>query len=78
MSGRVPAPTGPPGPTRMRLNNLEEVERRLLSFGTHATVVRPNALRERFRAIMEGFVGRYAPEHSPASTPAAARQLPRA
>lgn len=34
---------------RMRLNNLEEVERWVLSFGPHATVVRPKALIQRFR-----------------------------
>jgi predicted DNA-binding transcriptional regulator YafY len=31
----------------MRLNNIEEVEKWVLGFGTHATVVRPNALAER-------------------------------
>ena len=31
----------------MRLNNLEEVEKWVVSFGAHATVVRPRALRER-------------------------------
>jgi proteasome accessory factor B len=36
---------------RLRLNSLEEVERWILSMGTHATVVRPEKLRERlFRA----------------------------
>ena len=45
---------------RMRLNNLEEVERWLLSFGTHATVVRPRALRERMAVIGREFRERYA------------------
>ena len=32
---------------RMRLNSIEEAERWVLSWGTHATVVRPQALAER-------------------------------
>ena len=41
---------------RMRLNNIEEVEKWVLGFGAHATVVRPNALRERlFKAAQELF-----------------------
>ena len=32
---------------RLRLSSLEEVERWVLSLGTHATVIRPEALRER-------------------------------
>ena len=46
---------------RMRLNNIEEVERWLLGFGTHATVVRPAVLVDRFRTIGERFAQRYAP-----------------
>ncbi len=39
---------------RLRLNSLEEVERWVLSMGTHATVVRPDALRDRlFKATHE-------------------------
>ena len=38
---------------RLRLNNLEEVERWVLSLGTHATVVRPEKLRERLRKATE-------------------------
>lgn len=39
---------------RMRLNSIEEAERWVLSWGTHATVVRPEKLRERiFRATEE-------------------------
>ncbi|MGO8931396.1 MAG: helix-turn-helix transcriptional regulator [Limisphaerales bacterium] len=45
---------------RMRLNNLEEVERWLLSFGTHATVVRPYALRERLAKVGREYLRRYA------------------
>ena len=41
---------------RLRLNSLEEVERWILSMGTHATVVRPEKLRERlFKATQELF-----------------------
>jgi hypothetical protein len=43
----------------MRLNNLEEVERWLLSFGTHATVVRPKALRERLAKVGQEYQRRY-------------------
>lgn len=46
---------------RMRLNNLEEVERWLLSFGTHATVARPRALRERLAKVGQEYVRRYGP-----------------
>ncbi len=41
---------------RLRLNSLEEVERLVLSMGTHATVIRLDALRERlFKATHELF-----------------------
>jgi predicted DNA-binding transcriptional regulator YafY len=43
----------------MRLNNLEEVERWLLSFGTHATVIRPQKLRERLSKATEELWQRY-------------------
>lgn len=47
---------------RLRLSSLEEVERWVLSIGTHATVVRPEKLRERlFRATQELFA-RYGAE----------------
>jgi hypothetical protein len=36
---------------RMRLNSLEEIERWVLSMGTHCTVVRPRALGERLVAM---------------------------
>ena len=44
----------------MRLNNIEEAEKWVMGFGTHATVVRPNALRERLRKTGEEFGQRYA------------------
>jgi predicted DNA-binding transcriptional regulator YafY len=44
---------------RMRLNNIEEVEGWLLSFGTNATVVRPRVLRERLAKVGEEFARRY-------------------
>jgi predicted DNA-binding transcriptional regulator YafY len=41
---------------RLRLNSVEEVERWVLSMGTHATVIRPEKLRERlFKATHELF-----------------------
>jgi predicted DNA-binding transcriptional regulator YafY len=43
----------------MRLNNIEEVEKWVMGFGTHATVVRPNALRERLRKTAVEIVKRY-------------------
>ena len=45
---------------RMRLNNIEEVERWVLTWGVHATVVRPKPLAERIRKIGEEFRRRYA------------------
>jgi predicted DNA-binding transcriptional regulator YafY len=45
---------------RMRLNSLEEIERWVLSWGTHAKVVEPAALRERVRKTAAAVAGRYA------------------
>ena len=56
---------------RLRLNNLEEIERFVLSWGTHATVVRPKALITRIRQIVGELRQRYvrvAPDTAP--TPA--------
>jgi predicted DNA-binding transcriptional regulator YafY len=47
---------------RRPLNSLEEAERGVLSWGVHATVVRPQALQERIRMVGEAFTQRYAPE----------------
>jgi predicted DNA-binding transcriptional regulator YafY len=44
---------------RLRLNSLEEAERWVLSWGSHATVVRPRELRERLAAVGREFRERY-------------------
>ena len=44
---------------RMRLNNIEEAERWVLSWGAHATVVRPQALANRLRDIGSTLQSRY-------------------
>jgi proteasome accessory factor B len=44
---------------RMRLSGLEEVERWILSWGTHATVIQPQLLVERVGAIARALSGRY-------------------
>jgi len=45
---------------RLRLHSLEEIELWLMSFGTHATVIRPRALRERLRKAGEALAQKYA------------------
>lgn len=45
---------------RLRLNSLEEAERWALTWGAHATVVRPKALAERIRKTAEELARRYA------------------
>ena len=45
---------------RLRLNNLAEVERWVLSWGGHATVERPDRLRESLLKIAGELQGRYA------------------
>jgi len=44
---------------RMRLSGLAEIERSVLSWGTHATVIRPKALAERVGKTAEELVVRY-------------------
>ncbi len=44
---------------RLRLNNLEEIERWVLSMGPHATVVRPEKLRERLLEATQVVCERY-------------------
>jgi predicted DNA-binding transcriptional regulator YafY len=43
----------------MRLNNLEEVTRWVLSFGDHATVIGPKELRQRIEKIGKELAQRY-------------------
>lgn len=45
---------------RFRVRSLEEVERWVLSWGTHVTVIGPRALAERLRETMEAVVRKYA------------------
>jgi len=44
---------------RLRLNSLEEAERWVLSWGQHATVVRPQALADRLRETSQVLLARY-------------------
>jgi proteasome accessory factor B len=46
---------------RLRLNSIEEAERWVLSWGTHATVVRPQALATRLRTTATTLSSRYQP-----------------
>jgi len=46
---------------RLRLNSIEEAERWVLSWGAHATVVRPQALANRLREIAKVLQSRYQP-----------------
>ena len=50
---------------RLRLNNLEEVERWVLGWGTHATVVRPKTLAARVRTIAAELQKRYSEDIDP-------------
>ena len=43
----------------MRLSGLEEIERSVLNWGTHATVVKPKALAERVGKIGRELAQRY-------------------
>ena len=44
---------------RLRLNSIEEAERWVLSWGKHATVIRPEALAERLRETAKELQSRY-------------------
>jgi hypothetical protein len=46
---------------RLRLNSIEEAERWVLSWGQHATVVRPQALANRLRDTGQALQSRYQP-----------------
>jgi predicted DNA-binding transcriptional regulator YafY len=43
----------------LRLDSLEEIERWVLSMGAHATVVRPERLRERLQKVSIQLTERY-------------------
>jgi predicted DNA-binding transcriptional regulator YafY len=45
---------------RLRLNSIEEAERWVLGWGTHATVIRPDRLRERVAAAAGQVAAKYA------------------
>jgi proteasome accessory factor B len=47
---------------KLRLNSLEEVERWVLSFGRHCSVLQPRQLAERVRETAAELVNRYAPK----------------
>lgn len=55
----------------MRLNNLEEVEKWVLGFGINATVVRPNALRQRVQKVGMELADRYKEHDSKSRTSSA-------
>jgi proteasome accessory factor B len=44
---------------RMRLSGLDEIERSVLNWGAHATVLRPQALAQRVRKTAQELVRRY-------------------
>ncbi len=45
---------------KMRLNSSEEIERWILGFGEHATVIGPRELRERMQKAAERITTKYA------------------
>ena len=53
----------------LRLNNLAEVERWILSWGIHATVQQPQQLRESIRSASEKLASRYTEEAAQNSAP---------
>ena len=52
-------PGGKGSRLRLRLNSIEEVERLVLSWGSHATVIRPQELRTRLSATGAFLIARY-------------------
>jgi predicted DNA-binding transcriptional regulator YafY len=44
----------------MHLSGLEEVERWVLSWGTHATVIKPDTLAKRIGKVVQELASRYA------------------
>lgn len=61
---------------RLRLNNLEEIERWILGWGSHATVLRPLALVHRLHQTARTLADRYDPAPRPAGTPISGSALP--
>jgi predicted DNA-binding transcriptional regulator YafY len=59
---------------RMRLNSIEEAERWVLSWGTHATVVRPQALATRLCSTAVVLQDRYRALDQHADEPAGKRE----
>jgi proteasome accessory factor B len=59
---------------RLRLNSIEEAERWVLSWGAHATVVRPQALANRLCGTAMVLQERYKAPHQPADKPADKRE----
>jgi predicted DNA-binding transcriptional regulator YafY len=57
------------------LDNLEEIEPWVLSWGGHATVIRPKRLQDRVAAAAAAVVARYADPAPPRSLPDAQREL---
>ena len=47
----------------LRLSALEEVERQVLSWGTHATVIRPQLLANRLHQTTTTLTARYTPQN---------------
>jgi len=47
-------------PNSVRLSGLDEIERSVLNWGRHATIIRPRALAERVRRTAEDLAMRYA------------------
>ena len=45
---------------KLELSSLEEMEKWILSFGKHATVIEPKELRERVGKVERGLAERYA------------------
>ena len=58
----------------MRLNSIEEAERWVLSWGTHATVVRPQALATRLCSTAVVLQDRYRALDQHADEPAGKRE----
>ena len=50
----------------LRLASLPEIERWVLSWGAHATVIRPDSLRNNLRDVATDLAGRYEPAGKPA------------